>query len=58
MTLTATAQTLTLTYVDGDWHDGNVALIGPRSHAMWLASSVFDGITIVEEGEVLFDFDQ
>jgi branched-chain amino acid aminotransferase len=23
----------TWTYVDGDWHEGNVALIGPRSHA-------------------------
>lgn len=37
------AQSLTWTYVDGDWHEGNVALIGPRSHAMWLGSSVFDG---------------
>ena len=43
MTLAAPAQTATWTYVDGDWYDGNVALIGPRSHAMWLASTVFDG---------------
>lgn len=43
MTLTEPAQSVTWTYVDGDWHEGNVALIGPRSHAMWLASSVFDG---------------
>lgn len=43
MSLITPAQTATWTYVDGDWHEGNVALIGPRSHAMWLASSVFDG---------------
>ena len=43
MAHTADAQTTTWTYVDGDWHEGNVALIGPRSHAFWLASSVFDG---------------
>ena len=33
----------TWTWMDGDWHDGNVPLLGPRSHAMWLGSSVFDG---------------
>jgi len=43
MTHTIAAQSLTWTYVDGNWHEGNVALIGPRSHAMWLGSSVFDG---------------
>ena len=43
MTLASTAQTETWTYVDGDWYEGNVPLIGPRSHAMWLSSSVFDG---------------
>jgi branched-chain amino acid aminotransferase len=43
MSLATPAQTTTWTYVDGDWHDGNVALIGPRSHAFWLASTVFDG---------------
>ncbi len=43
MTLATAAQTATWTFVDGDWHEGNVLLIGPRSHAMWLASSVFDG---------------
>lgn len=37
------AQSATWTYLDGDWHEGNVAVIGPRSHAMWLGSSVFDG---------------
>jgi len=43
MTLAAAAQTATWTYVDGDWYEGNVAILGPRSHAMWLGTSVFDG---------------
>lgn len=43
MAVDTKAQSLTWTYVDGDWHEGNVALVGPRSHAMWLGSTVFDG---------------
>jgi branched-chain amino acid aminotransferase len=43
MTLATPAQTTTWTYAEGDWYEGNVPLIGPRSHVMWLASSVFDG---------------
>ncbi len=43
MTLSVPAQSLTWTFVDGEWHEGNVALVGPRSHIMWLGSSVFDG---------------
>ncbi|MFN3547678.1 MAG: branched-chain amino acid aminotransferase [Mesorhizobium sp.] len=43
MTVDTKAQSLTWTYVDGDWHEGNVPLVGPRSHVMWLGSSVFDG---------------
>ncbi len=43
MTLTTAAQTLTWTFVDDDWHEGNVAIVGPRTHAFWLGSSVFDG---------------
>jgi len=43
MTLARPASSLTWTYVDGDWHEGNVALVGPRSHVLWLGSSVFDG---------------
>ena len=43
MTVLRDAETATWTYVDGDWHEGNVPLIGPRSHAMWLGTSVFDG---------------
>ncbi|MGD9913870.1 MAG: branched-chain amino acid aminotransferase [Rhizobiaceae bacterium] len=43
MALIPAAPSMTWTYVDGDWHEGNVALAGPRSHVMWLGSSVFDG---------------
>lgn len=49
MSLSTAAQSLTWTYVDGDWHEGNVALVGPRSHAMWLGSSVFDGARWFED---------
>src|SRR5215469_4306029 len=38
----------TWTFFDGDWHEGNVPLMGPRSHAAWLASSVFDGARAFE----------
>jgi branched-chain amino acid aminotransferase len=38
----------TWTYVDGDWHEGNVPLFGPRTHAAWLGSSVFDGARAFE----------
>jgi branched-chain amino acid aminotransferase len=38
----------TWTYMDGDWHEGNVPILGPRSHAMWLGSSVFDGARAFE----------
>lgn len=30
-------------YVDGDWIEGNPKILGPKSHAMWLSSVVFDG---------------
>ncbi|HEX4294899.1 MAG TPA: branched-chain amino acid aminotransferase [Rhizomicrobium sp.] len=38
----------TWTFFDGDWHEGNPLLIGPRSNAMWLASAVFDGARAFE----------
>ena len=31
------------TWYQGRWHDGNVPLIGAMDHAVWLASTVFDG---------------
>ncbi len=43
MTVVSAVQSTTWTFVDGDWHEGNVPLVGPRSHAMWLGTSVFDG---------------
>ncbi len=49
MAVDTKADTLTWTFVDGDWHEGNVALIGPRSHAMWLGTSVFDGARWFED---------
>jgi branched-chain amino acid aminotransferase len=33
----------TWTFFEGDWREGNPPLMGPRTHAFWLASSVFDG---------------
>jgi len=41
--LAAAADSTTWTFVDGDWYEGNVPIVGPRSHVMWLGSSVFDG---------------
>jgi branched-chain amino acid aminotransferase len=38
----------TWTYLDGDWHEGNVPIMGPRTHALWLGSSVFDGARAFE----------
>lgn len=31
------------TWFQGRWHDGNVPLIGAMDHAVWLASTIFDG---------------
>ncbi|MFY0613761.1 MAG: branched-chain amino acid aminotransferase [Hyphomicrobiaceae bacterium] len=33
----------TWTFFNGAWHEGNVGMMGPRTHALWLGSSVFDG---------------
>jgi branched-chain amino acid aminotransferase len=38
----------TWTWVDGAWHEGNPPIMGPRTHASWLGSSVFDGARIFE----------
>ncbi|TPW27586.1 branched-chain amino acid aminotransferase [Pararhizobium mangrovi] len=43
MAVDTNAQTPTWTYLDGAWVEGNPAIAGPRSHVMWLGSSVFDG---------------
>lgn len=33
----------TITYFNGDWHEGNPGILGPRDHAFWLGSMIFDG---------------
>ncbi len=38
----------TWTFFEGDWHEGNIPIMGVRSHAAWLCSSVFDGARAFE----------
>jgi branched-chain amino acid aminotransferase len=38
----------TWTFFEGAWHEGNVPIMGPRSHGSWLASTVFDGGRVFE----------
>jgi len=38
----------TWTFLDGAWLEGNTPIMGPRTHAVWLASSVFDGARAFE----------
>ena len=38
----------TITYVDGEWIPGNPPIIGPLTHAAWMASVVFDGARAFE----------
>lgn len=38
----------TWTFFKGDWHEGNVPIMGPRTHAAWLCSLVFDGARAFE----------
>ncbi|HEX4113979.1 MAG TPA: branched-chain amino acid aminotransferase [Stellaceae bacterium] len=38
----------TWTFLDGDWHEGNVPIMGARSHAAWAGTSVFDGARAFE----------
>jgi branched-chain amino acid aminotransferase len=38
----------TWTFFEGAWHQGNVPIMGPRTHAAWLASVVFDGARAFE----------
>ena len=33
----------TRVFFEGEWHEGNVAIMGPRTHGAWLGSTVFDG---------------
>ncbi|MGH6971362.1 MAG: aminotransferase class IV, partial [Caulobacteraceae bacterium] len=38
----------TWTFFEGEWLPGNVAIMGPRTQAAWLGSTVFDGARIYE----------
>ncbi len=38
----------TWTFIDGEWHAGNVPIMGVRTHAAWLCSLVFDGARAFE----------
>jgi branched-chain amino acid aminotransferase len=38
----------TWTFFEGAWHDGNIPIMGPRTHAAWLATTVFDGARAFE----------
>jgi branched-chain amino acid aminotransferase len=38
----------TVTFFEDDWHDGNVPIMGPRTHGAWLGTSVFDGARAFE----------
>jgi branched-chain amino acid aminotransferase len=40
---TLTPITETWTFFEGDWHAGNVAIMGARTQGSWLGSTVFDG---------------
>jgi branched-chain amino acid aminotransferase len=44
----ATAPSKTWTFFAGEWHEGNIPLMGARTHAAWLGSSVFDGARAFE----------
>ncbi len=38
----------TWTFFQEKWHEGNVPIMGPRTHAAWLCSVVFDGARAFE----------
>jgi branched-chain amino acid aminotransferase len=44
----AAAPSKTWTFFDGEWQEGNIPLMGARTHAAWLGSSVFDGARAFE----------
>lgn len=47
--MTSTTQhSKTWTWIDGRWLEGNPGIAGPRTHAFWLGSSVFDGARAFE----------
>jgi branched-chain amino acid aminotransferase len=43
-----TSWSKTWTFFEGDWREGNIGIMGPRTHAAWLCSVVFDGARAFE----------
>ncbi|WP_282604257.1 branched-chain amino acid aminotransferase [Pelagibius sp. Alg239-R121] len=35
-------------FIDGSWQEGNPAILGPMTHATWMASVIFDGARAFE----------
>lgn len=35
-------------FFEGAWHEGNIAIAGPLTHAFWCASTVFDGARVFD----------
>jgi branched-chain amino acid aminotransferase len=48
MMLSETKWSRTWTFFRGAWHEGNVPIMGARTHAAWLGSCVFDGARAFE----------
>jgi branched-chain amino acid aminotransferase len=46
--MVGSAWSKTWTFFEEDWHEGNVPIMGPRTHAAWLCSLVFDGARAFE----------
>ncbi len=42
------APSKTWTFYENDWHEGNLPIMGVRTHAAWLCSVVFDGARAFE----------
>jgi len=45
---TPRASSLTWTFFEGAWREGNQPIMGPRTHGAWLGSTVFDGARAFE----------
>jgi branched-chain amino acid aminotransferase len=46
--MAARSWSTTWTYFEDKWHEGNVPIMGARTHAAWAGSSVFDGARAFE----------
>jgi branched-chain amino acid aminotransferase len=46
--MVGSAWSKTWTFFEEGWHEGNVPIMGPRTHAAWLCSLVFDGARAFE----------